>query len=183
MNLTKNLSDRKCLGWWLNEAGLVGNGAEIGCAAGEFAESVLSAWKGKLYYMVDPWKPLSKEEYPEPHNQVNFEEWYQACLGIHAKDSRAVLMRMKSEQAAKEIPDGWLDFVYIDAAHDYRNVLCDMDSWFPKLKPGGLFGGHDFTDQSPAGTHYEVIPAVVRWMREHSRSFSVTPCTSWWMIK
>ena len=37
-----------------------------------------------------------------------------------------------------------LDFVYIDARHDYDGCLEDIVAWYPKLKKGGLIAGHDF---------------------------------------
>ena len=39
-----------------------------------------------------------------------------------------------------------LDFIYIDARHDYKAVWDDLEAWFPKLRKGGLFSGHDYVD-------------------------------------
>jgi hypothetical protein len=36
------------------------------------------------------------------------------------------------------------DFIMIDAGHEYTEVLSDIDSWFYKLKPGGIIAGDDF---------------------------------------
>jgi hypothetical protein len=46
-----------------------------------------------------------------------------------------------------EISEVWgikLDGVYIDASHDYKSVLEDIDSWYKHLKIGGIMGGHDY---------------------------------------
>lgn len=50
---------------------------------------------------------------------------------------------MKSTEAAALYAPASLDFVWIDAAHDPQSVLEDLEAWWPAVKPGGLFAGHD----------------------------------------
>lgn len=56
---------------------------------------------------------------------------------------------MTTRKAAPLVPDGWADFVFIDAAHSYEAVRDDIADWLPKVKPGGWFGGHDFHPNWP----------------------------------
>jgi predicted O-methyltransferase YrrM len=58
-----------------------------------------------------------------------------------------------SAERAVDFEDGTLDFVFIDAAHDYDSVVKDMAAWYPKIKPGGIWAGHDYP-------HHEVEQAV-----------------------
>jgi hypothetical protein len=37
-----------------------------------------------------------------------------------------------------------IDFVYLDARHDYRSVVEDVCAWFPLVTPGGILAGHDY---------------------------------------
>jgi hypothetical protein len=37
-----------------------------------------------------------------------------------------------------------VDYVYVDARHDYCGALEDIAAWWPKLRPGGIMAGHDY---------------------------------------
>lgn len=62
---------------------------------------------------------------------------------------------MATAEAAPLIPDGWADFVFVDAGHSYDAVRTDLEAWERKVKPGGWFGGHDYHPKFPG-----VIAAV-----------------------
>ena len=48
-----------------------------------------------------------------------------------------------SDEASKEIEDNSLDYVFIDGDHNYEAVIRDMKNYYPKVKSGGIFAGHD----------------------------------------
>jgi len=57
---------------------------------------------------------------------------------------RFEIHRDYSINAAKNFKDSSLDFIYIDGRLDYSGVKVDVEAWYPKLKEGGLFAGHEF---------------------------------------
>jgi hypothetical protein len=54
------------------------------------------------------------------------------------------MIRSDSVNGAELFNDESLDFIYIDANHKYEFVKQDMETWFPKLRNGGIFAGHDY---------------------------------------
>lgn len=181
MNTIHPLTHREALGYFLNEKNLLGKGVECGVAFGQFAGRILSTWKGAELHLVDPW--ISYHDYTENHAHVNFDEWYSAVEKLAADDPRAKIHRMTSKEAAPLFKNGELDFCYIDGNHRYDFVLEDLDLWYPKVKSGGVIGGHDFETNHEGGACCDVDRAVIRWARERNIVFSVLPCTSWFVVK
>ena len=90
--------------------------------------------------------------------------------------SRLTAHRAPSAEAAQEFEDASLDFVFIDARHTYEAATEDLAAWWPKLRPGGLFAGHDYTN-SP-GVRAAVDEFVAR--QDLGHAFRVS--RSSWMI-
>ncbi len=59
-------------------------------------------------------------------------------------------LRMYTSEAAKLVPDNSLDYIYVDARHDYCGVREDLRTWWPKLRMGGIFAGHDYLSGAEA---------------------------------
>lgn len=55
-------------------------------------------------------------------------------------------------ECVKKFADETFDFIYVDARHDYKGVTEDMVAWYPKLKRGGIFAGHDYMTQDEVET-------------------------------
>jgi|TARA_B110000444_G_scaffold221487_1_gene222880 hypothetical protein len=68
---------------------------------------------------------------------INLQEW--------AKDyeGRAFFHRHFTTHAHKFFNDGELDFIFVDAGHEYEDVKADIQAWYPKIKKGGYMIGHD----------------------------------------
>ena len=73
------------------------------------------------------------------------------------------LLVMQSVTASRFFPDNSLDFVFIDAAHDYESVKQDIKAWLPKVKKGGVIAGDDFsTWPDVAKAVNEIFPEAVK---------------------
>jgi predicted O-methyltransferase YrrM len=63
-------------------------------------------------------------------------------------------VRKASLEAVNDYEDESLDVVFLDASHKYEDIKSDMISWYPKVKKGGIFSGHDYP------TWEQVVKAV-----------------------
>ncbi|MCC2630426.1 MAG: hypothetical protein K0S38_235 [Candidatus Paceibacter sp.] len=85
-------------------------------------------------------------------------------------------IRMDSTAAAMLYKDGSLDFIYIDAAHDYESVKKDIAAWLPKLKPDGMITGDDFVANWPGVVRavqetfgHELVVAHPTWVIDRTK--------------
>jgi hypothetical protein len=127
-------------------------GAEIGVAAAELSSHLLRVFSDLTLHLVDPWCTF-REDHPYrlsgdrrarmDRDQV-CEIFHEAMRNVAFAGERAVVHKSTSAEAAVEIPDRSLDFVFIDADHTYAAVTHDLEAWFPKIRSGGIFAGHDF---------------------------------------
>jgi hypothetical protein len=81
-----------------------------------------------------------------------------------------------SVEAASLYEDESLDFVFIDASHDYESIKRDIAAWFPKVKVGGLFAGHDYAPAYPG-----IVRAVNGLLAKEQ--VKVFPSTCWFTTK
>lgn len=92
-------------------------------------------------------------------------------------EDRAFFYEMTTSQAASFVPDGSLDFVFIDADHSYAAVDTDIREWYPKVREGGWVGGHDYHPRKFPG----VVKAVTRAFG--AKSVHHLPGTIWGVWK
>jgi predicted O-methyltransferase YrrM len=125
------------------------DGAEIGVDSGRFSEVLFAGIPGLCLIGVDPWErnPLKEEQ----------------ARSRLAKQSGWSPFKATSLEAAREIADGSLDFVYIDGDHRFDFVMLDLILWAPKVRVGGVIAGHDYYRFRNAG----VVPAVDAYTQAH----------------
>jgi len=143
---------REMLAEFFNELGFK-KGAEIGVLEGEFSLVLLKAIPGLKLICADAWM-----DYVKKNGDKTYEVARENLSGYDVD-----FKRMLSMESAKEVEDGSLDFVYIDANHQFDGVMSDIIFWSKKVRPGGIVAGHDYH----TNVHYGVVPAVDAYARAH----------------
>jgi predicted O-methyltransferase YrrM len=120
------------------------NFLEIGCWKGKstafMAVDIINSNKMIHLTCVDSWLG---------DNDCGQENLFNEFLSNMAPVSHKInVLRNFSVQAARNFPDNFFDFIFIDAAHDYMSVKQDIITWLPKLKPEGIIAGHDYFVES-----------------------------------
>jgi len=124
-------------------------GVEIGVDEGRFSEALLVNSKLEKLYSVDAWdidfdRTMAVfRKWAVRHNKHEA-KYETARRRLAAFDERSVVVRKLSWDAVKDFGDGSLDFIYVDASHRFSGVARDLIDWWPKLRMGGLFAGHDY---------------------------------------
>jgi hypothetical protein len=182
---------------FLNEKDLRGIGVEVGVQRGDFSRTILNRWQGTRLYMVDIWAPTpGTKDVASTNPWGQLENMSEAFKNVFEFGYRAVMLRDSSVAAAELFGSRTLDFVYLDAAHDYKSVVSDIEAWVPKIKRGGFLMGHDYADNEitmvdpvhkfPVGSFkIEVKRAVDEWAEKYKHLIHVVGKDyMWsWMIR
>ena len=163
-------------------------GAEIGVAAGDTSALLLREFPSLTLCMVDYWHAFDRGSayWKSGDRRARMAEHEHEARCQAAKEatafagSRAVMLRLMSGDAALKINDGSLDFVFVDASHAYADVWLDLRAWWPKLKPGGLFCGHDYTNPRDADG---VRRAVNNFFMANRLGLNTAKEAIWWGLK
>jgi len=118
--------------------------AEVGVQDGYNARTMLIEMGIKRLYLVDPYDmqfkgiPSDYESHKEHYTNMfnNVREFF----------NKVTIVTQPSDFASGLFTDGFFDWVYIDANHDYASVKNDLNSWYSKVRFGGILSGHDRGD-------------------------------------
>lgn len=126
-------------------------GAEIGVFAGDMSVALLRNHPGLHLDLVDSWEGGGAAYTGDSGDwHASLAQETQEAFMLRALDrtafakDRATVLRGRSVEVAGKVPDEFYDFVFIDADHSYEGCSADIAAWLPKVKAGGLFGGHDY---------------------------------------
>lgn len=147
---------------------------ELGVAKGVFSDQILTARQDVTLISIDRWS-----------DHHDFAEYEYAVGLLQRYGHRSIIKRATFDDALPQFPDAYFDFIYIDGyAHTGQEGGKTLTDWWPKLKTGGIFAGHDYHEEWPL-TKQAVHDFLQSIGRRHT-SFETTDgdqYPSWWMVK
>lgn len=142
---------RQVFSTWID---LLPLGYDLVCAANPRVLVELGVYKGMSYFAFCqavrgedlPTRCFGVDSWVGDEHTGDYGEEVYATVRRHNRDRYADfsrLLRTTFEEAAEEFSEGSVDFLHLDGCHTYEAVRGDFETWFPRLRPGGLFLFHD----------------------------------------
>lgn len=120
--------------------------AEVGVAEGYFSEQILQICNPEKLYMIEYGK--------------NYCENLRKKFAVEIHNGKIEILEGDSVEMLRSLPDNILDFVYLDATHDYKHPAMELCVCKDKVQ-GGYIMGHDYTRFSLwEAQQYGVVEAV-----------------------
>ena len=152
-------------------------GVEIGVEAGLHAFEVNKCLDIRKFYLVDIWG-----KYKQETGFYNYEVNYERVKKKFKNNKNVFVIKGKSIEIANRFTDNSLDFVYIDANHQYEYVRNDIEFWTKKVKINGYVCGHDYFDKFPG-----VIKATNEFVKKYNYKLFTKKnkpiSADWWFKK
>ena len=85
---------------------------------------------------------------------------------------RIQLVISDSVSASRLFADLSLDWVHLDARHDYASVKADIGAWLPKIRKGGWLSGDDYDEKKwpeVVKAVAELLPGAKLWSNQQWR--------------
>lgn len=148
---------------------------EIGCDIGDTTQFLLDSNPTLQLTGIDPY-----ENYIDWNgNNLNERgDVYQRFMKrVDGYRNRFTLVRDFSDNVHSQFEKEQFDLIFIDGLHTYEQLTKDCANYYSKLKPGGVFAGHDYT----------AIAGVTRAANEFASSVNKeilkTECDVWYWLK
>ena len=150
----------------------------MGVWKGRFSQAILQHFPHVHMTLVDPWDGSDGGGVTDGTPALLDRVKQEALLNLSPFRDRVTILQCSSEDGAGMVPDGSLDFVFIDARHDYPNVWADVRLWYPKVRAGGIVSGHDYGRLKRG-----VVRAVDEFAAEHGYAVNKLHGLVWYFRK
>lgn len=133
-----------------------GVGAELGVDKGDFSEKLLQKSSPQKLILVDAW---DSERYDKDKMREVKKKF---------RDGNVSIRKEYSIEFLESMEDNYLDWVYIDTSHSYKQTLKELKMSHQKVRDDGIIAGHDYCQGNIRNfSSYGVIEAVHQFCLEY----------------
>jgi len=148
-------------------------GSWKGKSSSYLAVNIMNTNKKIKFDCIDTWKGSNESQHINDQ-YVKSDTLYDLFLdNIKPVGSVINPIRMTSIEASQLYKDNSIDIVFLDACHEYECLIQDIKAWLPKIKKGGIIGGHDYTPSWPG------VMRAVDESFENKKIVKIPECSSW----
>ncbi len=107
---------------------------------------IVNSGKEQMLVCVDTWVGSAEHQGMDIVNEDGLYLEFQKNIEPvnDQREGTIEFIRGKSLDVVDSIQNFSLDFVFIDASHEYEDVIGDIRAWYMKVKEGGVIAGHDY---------------------------------------
>ncbi len=141
--------------------------AEIGVWEGFFSGRIMEICQPTILHLIDPWlymPEFTNTGFGRKKNEHLMEQKWHDVVARFKDQPQVKVHRGLSQVVLGGMPDGALDWVYIDANHNEPFIGNDLAMSLAKVKHDGIIAGDDFnwqSDQSGAPVKHAVEKMLV----------------------
>lgn len=165
-------------------------GTAFGRSAAYMGEAIIASGKEIEFHCLDTWEwgdAMKFDPEREKEHQASLDKWgtpMRAFVRLMKEHAPAVLNapwfmpHKASSEEAHGLMSGTFDFVFVDGDHSFDGTFLDISLWTPRVRPGGIIAGDDYSE--------EVFPGIVQAVRAHfGEDFEVRTFDGWshWVHK
>ena len=135
--------------------------AEVGVANGDFSAAILDRNHPRTLHLIDLWASSFSGSDDLAFKSVS------KRFANEVREDRVQFHRDYSWDAISKLAPASLDWIYIDAGHDYDDVVKDLEVARHAIKPDGFITGHDYVKWSSPNGRFGVVEAVNEFCLKH----------------
>ena len=140
-------------------------GGFLGCSSVYMGVEIFNSGKNIKFDVIDKWDFNWKmEDGREVYTYTEF------LKNIEPLKEIINPIKAFSKDIGKNYEDETIDFIFIDADHEYDGVMNDIKIWYPKVKKNGIIAGHDYV---------ESFSGVIKSVKEYFNDDFEVKGTSW----
>lgn len=149
-------------------------GTWLGKSTNYFASKIKKSGKRINFTAIDTFKGTQNENfYKSTLESFGGDVFYDFIDNTVLSDNYNTFEVIKdtSKNAANQFGNSSVDFLMIDASHDYESVKSDLNIWYNKIKPGGYIAGDDYGIDAFPGVAKAVNNFFYNQVQSEFRSF------------